>query len=306
MQGLSEDQSHTVTLHNIMDGMALSLDYAIVNSTHAQPGANATGTTFATSMGGSSTVGNTTPSPEATKQAHSNTGAIAGGVVGGVVGAALIAGLIWFFLHKRKHSNTNKTRYGSLDLNGEPNYPLDGGEVQPFQAGGSREPAGTSAGHLTSPSMSQSGRTGTTFLSSVPPPPGSNATSYPGSPTVHTNSSSGYGPLALGSNNSASNLPGSQSVSGSSSSDASRPILGAGMLTPQNALAESGGGRHKTAYTPLPYTAQQAQSSADVSSRYAVEGREVDMGPAGETGMLPPDYSQATQPLPGQRPGRSP
>ena len=59
--------------------------------------------TDATGTGLSSAASSTqTPMSPSSGGGKSNTGAMAGGVVGGVVGLAVLAGLIWFFLRKRR------------------------------------------------------------------------------------------------------------------------------------------------------------------------------------------------------------
>ena len=88
-----------------------------------------------------------------------------------------------------------------------------------------------------------------------------------------------------------------------------------------------GSGRHpgslKSATVSLPYTSRPPTSppireqntetpSAEAGEeRMMLPGRDVDVGPLGhhddreEDEMLPPNYQQATQPLPGQRPDPS-
>ena len=88
-------------------------------------------------------------------------------------------------------------------------------------------------------------------------------------------------------------------------------------------IPESGPESLKSAVMSLPFTARrpvQAPPPTPASplppvsiarmSRFSVSGREIDMGPVGEEhdeygDLLPPDYRQATQPLPGQSPGNA-
>ncbi|KAH7342668.1 hypothetical protein BKA65DRAFT_295561 [Rhexocercosporidium sp. MPI-PUGE-AT-0058] len=80
---------------------------------------NATSTSTSTSGPSSSSSGSASP------PSSSNTGAIAGGVVGGVLGLALIAGLIFFFMRRRKRTAAAELPSQSQS----PNFPTGGAEM---------------------------------------------------------------------------------------------------------------------------------------------------------------------------------
>ncbi|WWC91691.1 uncharacterized protein L201_006637 [Kwoniella dendrophila CBS 6074] len=358
------DGPHTLTMVNLGAGPAgsfLDFDYAVVNSTIDPSGThhNATGTNTTSSASGNDKSGGSS----------SNTGAIAGGVVGGVVGLALVAILAWF-LFRRKNRNREGYPYPSkskepMDLNGE--------EVKPFEHGNSNQymqalpstvgssgtgsiqtsphsyPNNGNNDSLTSPSTAarEMDQSNTPFLTAIPPPPSSNATSYPRS--VNPPSSIGrsgtinegdryYQPMS----NPFSNVAGSTATFGNQPQSST----GSGSSREENNTTSSGSRTTKTPGVSLPFTAlppiPSSHLSEDIhrqpstspiedinpprapfansssnneregsirSNRIYVPGREQDMGPLGigheedqdvyET--LPPDYQQATEPLPGQR-----
>ncbi|WWD03607.1 hypothetical protein V865_001661 [Kwoniella europaea PYCC6329] len=172
----------------------------------------------------------------------------------------------------------------------------------------------------------------TPFLTTVPAPPPSSNTSYPRSMNP---------PSSVGRSNSLNEIQNPFSIAASSatfghgqgySDDQPEPMP----TTPTSAPRVS----NKTQGVQLPFTALPPIPSSDLSSldglpspppplrerehsissanqRMYVPGREQDMGPipihnddeSDEThghGVLPPDYDQATEPLPGQRPGPIP
>lgn len=313
------DGPHSITLTNLggPNGNFLDIDYAESNSTIY---GNTT-----SSDGGSSTTDSSSANGSSSAH-HSNTGAIAGGVVGGVLGALLIAGLVFFFVRRSKRDRPKdygRGRGNELDLAGEePKFsePL----ATPYYANGQGPPSnqwgGSSQGYSAyqtnvdrsvggSPLVSTTSPPG---LAHVPPPPASSATSYPAS------HAGGPERTAL------AGIAASQSGSSSGPSSSSGQLTGYGSPTP---LAAPWGGQahgqpgampgtQKSMGVGLPYTAQaphaasppplNREDSAAMQQRLAREGREGDAGPFQahhEDGtLLPPDYEQATEPLPGQRP----
>lgn len=79
--------------------------------------AAATPTETSASSAASSTQ---TPASSSAGDGKTNTGAIAGGVVGGVAGLVVLAGLIWFFLKKRRlqEQKSQHKSYGKAELEG--------------------------------------------------------------------------------------------------------------------------------------------------------------------------------------------
>jgi len=259
--------AHRVSLTNIGNGpigTAFDIDYAIVNSTFPPGSGNSTGT---------STSNTTLPSSSSSSGSggsHTNAGAIAGGVVGGIVALAVVAAAIWWFFFRKKRDGRGRYKE-PIDLTGE--------EVQPY--------SDTPTGRTTeSPPQTST----TPFLTSLPPPPPSSATSYPMSAAGDTT------------------LP-SQTTDDTPSNPATR----ASHPTSASAIAPSSSGRTKswgaylpfTAHPPAPTSATATTTTTVPPRRMTVPGREIDMGPVTGTDdleLLPPDYNQATEPLPGQRP----
>lgn len=283
---------------------AFDFDYAVVNSSFSPSlGNNATNTTTDRTDGGQS------------EQASSgtNVGAIAGGVAGGVVALALLGFLLWCFLIRKKRLQTDgRTKfygYDAVDLASDPHAHRDQhpASVTPYTETNDTVQHSTnfsSTNNLSSGSMSQVAQHNVTQpgLTSVPPPPPSNATSYPRSDAGYTETSDPYLSLTA----------------------ASRPRSSIHLPTPtpQHSDRSVPQVQGKQAGVPLPYTAQpvdrpvsvvRSQGLGDSASvrdleRQTVPGRENDAGPVDPNGLdspgelLPPDYHQATQPLPGQRP----
>ncbi|WVR00251.1 hypothetical protein IAU59_007394 [Kwoniella sp. CBS 9459] len=365
-----EDGPHTLTMTNIglpdLSKLYLGFDWAVVNSS-VDPTTVNSGTTGTNITGSTNGLPTNPVTPEA-DGGSTNIPAIAGGVAGGVVGLALVAILAWF-LHKRSKRNKEDLAYvmrskGPMDL--------DGGEVKPYEHG-------TNAYHQPLPSSSSSDvgfpqngigqdlipaareidHSRTPFLTAVPAPPPSNATSYPRS--VNPPSSVGSPPsLAQRSNSSHLNPFGITAAStatfghghgsspqGSSAGDddsivtpspggggatTTRPAKSAGValpftarppvLPPISSGSDSGHDMSELAPPPQPQPAfGRERNSSFGSQRMYVPGREQDMGPVplpparsgqgdgneedeeqeDQYGTLPPDYHQATQPLPGQQ-----
>ena len=184
-----EDTNHTLSFTNLGIGYLsqFDMDYMIVNST-TDPDAIKT-------TPPSNPSSNTTVAADASVHSSSApVGAIAGGAAGGVVALALLGAFIWWFLRRRPRK-AGSTHH--VDLMGVPNY--GGEEVKPFsypQGSGtsSLDPSPQStpyknpfsqAGYSDSALASSTGEqarepdlTAVPFLSRVPPPPASTASSY--------------------------------------------------------------------------------------------------------------------------------
>ena len=321
-----KEGSHNVVMTNIGGGPASAssfvFDYAVVNSTINPDLSNST-TVNATSSNVTSSSTNATYSGTTSHSSTNHAAPIAGGVVGGVLGAALIAFLIWFFCFRRKHRYNQAQNAEPVDLNGGPNdsHHFEGTEVTPFNpnANGSqssptqyRQPQSTSSAYdsTRSPASLPMVQAGAPFLTTVPPPPASNATSYPRSPDSPT-PQHGYGFRGAPGPTPTVGSSGGTSASAYSAppSSSMEPLATPVGVTPP-ASPPANARAAKAAGVPVPFTGQRRNlPSPPIESRTEVYGRERDMGPApfsdeghddGE--MLPPDYQQATQPLPGQRP----
>lgn len=308
------DGPHEIMVTNIGQGPRGSFfdfDYAVVNST----------TDPSTIVSGTSTGTNTTDidpngamgqdSSAKDESSGPNVAAIGGGVGGGVGALILLGLLVWWFLRKRRNGD------GDRDSLRRPRVDLTGEEVKPYDQPGSAATYPHSVGYTDSTfsgaPYSDMRHASQPFLSAVPPPPASNATSYPHS--INPPSSVGIPETIeehtnpLGSNGNASRhtytaLPGISSVGSNSTGAASSASSTAISHGPTKALG-----------VVLPFTARRTMSD-DSSllgtpvSRMQRTGREVDMGPLPMheeeedevRGSLPPDYQQATEPLPGQRP----
>ena len=311
---------HTISITNLggPNGNALDLDWIEVNSTVAPlPSLNSTNTT----------TGSSSPSSSSTSSSgSSDAGAIAGGVVGGIAGIAIIGFLIWFFWwRKRQRKQPPMNRDPGFTLDAEPyrEERLDGGEIAPFPAtsyatSNGYPHQGLSNGYpqqslegtqmeqrresMMAPASSGYEPGGSSFLQGIPPPPSSNATSYPD--LENSRSPDAGQPLA------SPQLSNSQASSEQMTNLVSNPNQSA----PSSAVASAGHGS-KTAGVALPYTSRSPpvpssptnHRDSTLSSRMNVAGREVDLGPVSpdweneEGTVLPPNYDQATEPLPGQR-----
>ena len=189
------EEAHSIVLTNLggPEGNFFDFDYAVVNSTinPASIGSNATNSSGATTSSSDAGSGSSSGSSHS-----SHAGAIAGGVVGGIVGAGLIAFLLWFFLWRRRGRGMRGDRREPIDLTGA--------EVKPYcPSGGSTPPVTYTDSQVVSPShasihsngygvfapssqasgsspssQAQIGQRGG-YLSVIPPPPASTATSYP-------------------------------------------------------------------------------------------------------------------------------
>ena len=320
-----------------------TIDPNAASSTSNSTGTNANSTSTSsgsTPSASSSTSSGNGSSPSGTFAKHStNTGAIVGGVVGGLAALALIAfGAYWFFFRKRgDRSKQSEGRSFMEGVDPEPTSgsfgdrhsayttftgPSLGGHtgnsvlgnhqdsvVTPYdprynQQQGYAQPG---AGPPASPQMAQNRNLSPTFLSRVPPPPASNATSYPYS--VQPPSSVAGGDVGEEVNPFTSGH--SPALVSDPSSNERTPTGSAGSAPTQSPPVPALRTPAKAVGTALPYTAVRPRTDSSLSSelsspRIQREQRETDMGPLPEElhspGLLPPDYHQATQPLPGQSP----
>jgi hypothetical protein len=305
-----KDGPHTVTLTNADAGRFLDLDYMVVNSTilpGSDPGPG-TNVTAGDSAGGR-------------REEGSSMGAIIGGAVGGAVSALLLVLLAWLLWRRRKRS---KSESAYMD---KPPLDLTGDEIRPFRnsttppADGpiplsqhpsattttgstyQRQPSGTAAtesmyGHVQD-AISMP------YLTMVPPPPSSSHTSYP--PSSEGPRSPHVDPYAVGRHR----QDRSTTFTASEAGTFGPPPLPA--HPDPSPITQS----YKSLAAAIPFTARRpstlassdGQSTTATPSRMFIPGREMDAGPLSPTTqesheleMLPPDYHQATEPLPGQRP----
>jgi len=266
-------------------------------------------------------------------------GGVFGGLV---TSALLWALIWWFCLRKRKDEKEDQGgSQPRIDLSEgreiKPSFnaPSDAEAAYAAAAGYATYSDYSSSQHYSHDRVSQSRQhvavtpeqpTALPYLTGVPPPPASSAASYPhsidppssiGVPgTIYEGLEEGHYSRSYSPNGGqlpaasfARAVPGVSSA-GSADSDNDSPISvpNSCPTTPSaSALAKSSG-------VGLPFTAHShGASSVDTTGRLTVEGRPMDLGPIAvegddvhdETlvdGMPPPDYRQATQPLPGQRP----
>lgn len=301
-----DDGPHTVTLTNGEAGKFRNLDFMIVNST-IQPGTTPAGT-------GS----DSRPPPE---EAASNTGAIVGGAVGGAVGMlllVLLARLLWRRSNKKKGDSAYMDK-APLDLTGDEVRPFRNNTTPPVDGpmALTQHPSATT----TTGSMhgrQQSANTGlesvyghvqdavsTPYLTNIPPPPSSSHASYPPS-SEHTRSPH-VNPYAVGTNRQDRSTMFTASEAGTFGPPPPVPHPDPSPITQS----------YKSMAAAIPFTARrpstlassEEQSTIQTPSRMFIPGREMDAGPLSpatqeshELEMLPPDYHQATEPLPGQRP----
>jgi len=304
-----KDGPHTVTLTNADAGRFLDLDHMIVNST-IQPGSNpGSGTNV---IAGDSAGGR--------REEGSSIGAIIGGAVGGAVGALLLVLLAWLLWRRRK-----RNRSGSEYMD-KPPLDLTGDEIRPFRNSttppadrpipssqhpsattttGSmygRQPSGTAApdsmyGHVQD-------AISTPYLAMVPPPPSSSHTSYP--PSSEGPRSPRVNPYAVGSHRQDRSTTFTASEAGTFGPPPSNHPDPSPITQSYKSLAAA---IPFTARRPSTLASSDGHSMANTPSRMFIPGREMDAGPLSPTTqesheleMLPPDYHQATEPLPGQRP----
>jgi hypothetical protein len=278
-----KDGSHTVTLTNADAGRFLDLDYMIVNST-IQPGSNpgpGTNVTAGDSAGGR-------------REKGSSMGAIIGGAAGGAVGALLLVLLAWLLWRRRKR-NSSVSEY--MD---KPPLDLTGDEIRPFRnsttppADGpiplSQHPsATTTTGSMyqrqppaTAATASMYGHVqdaiSTPYLTMVPPPPSSSHTSYP--PSSESPRSPHVDPYAVG-----------RHRQDRSTTFTTSEVGTFGPPPPPHPDPSPITQSYKSLAATIPFTARRPSTLASSDAQ----------SPA-HTPSRPPDYHQATEPLPGQRP----
>lgn len=325
-------------------GNYLDLDSIVVNST-INPNAAAVAT--ATTTTSNSAAAATTTGPASTVVGgKSNGGAIAGGVIGGLAALALLGFLIWFLRRRRSKRDENEYRDrgpAAIDLMGEESKAFDHNDPQTPGVGytASNGWNGSSQGYTAYSTVVGAERAAremeqshTPFLSTLPPPPASNVTSYPRS--INPPSTGGLSPTAEESNplSSGSNSTGQRSLATQQQYSTGSPVVStlgsaAGAQPPSPTTSPgmypgAAPGTAKAAGVALPFTARPPSQAIDNSGtpvsptstrqssapRMHVPGREQDMGPImahqeeeeAQDVVLPPDYRQATEPLPGQGP----
>ena len=222
---------------------------------------------------------------------------------------------------------------------------LTGDEVKPYPHGsnagygtttGTGSYASTWGRNTDAPTTSLSARemdqSRTPFLSTLPPPPASNATSYPRSVNPpSTAGQSGQSPIDENADyvNPFTGSGGPRIYGEQLSTNVTPVISSAGSGGPSSSVSTSQsaqgtetsssppprGGVAKAAGVALPFTARQPTASSATSTSFRSpqrmyrEGRDYDMGPVIPPEQeqeshphLPPDYQQAIEPLPGQNP----
>ncbi|KAK6909453.1 hypothetical protein I203_103472 [Kwoniella mangroviensis CBS 8507] len=199
---------HTLVMQNAggaKEGNGMEFDYAVVNSNKSSIGSG-----IGTSTGGenksSSNDNNPTNSDSdasSSSSSISNVGAIAGGAVAGVIGVLAIAALFWFFLFKKKKDQSRVNERELIDLTGDEVKPYPGQNQDspyydnpPLHLGMPYTSSSVSGNSVTNegPIINTSANS-TSFLTAIPAPPGSNASSYPITQNSHSQyaSSSGDG-----------------------------------------------------------------------------------------------------------------
>ena len=303
----------------------------------SDPGKESNNASLAPYLGSNSTnvtTGSSDPDQESNNGGGTNTGAIAGGVVAGVVGLAMIAFLVWFFVFRKKRQHGAKL-HDAVDLAGPPNDSerLVGREIMPFPSStrgdfgttsprsGPESRTGTEVDGTSTRQMSQTGGSGPHFLN-IPPLPASNTTSFTlASDAGGNHSYDAYNNPAGFSQRSVEPTESGYST-GQSQSQIACPEPSQGTTTqhvrsvssprtsPPLPLKTPGIALSYTAQPPRPFPpavgTPQLPPVSNLERRLKLAGREKDMGPVphddSEYGdeMLPPDYHQATQPLPGR------
>jgi hypothetical protein len=291
---------------NLEQGKFLDFDYLLVNST-IKP------------------VTSPSPAPEgevidpydsASGTSFVPVGAIVGGVVGGtlsIISLAVLAWLLW-----RRHKRNKAEAYAE-----KPSLDLTGDEVRPFRDGTTPPADGPfNDPHPSATSTSVQSPSGSTpYLSMIPPPPPSSNASYPASApdqsreqydSLRSLGDQAHPPSAFPTSRTSHQAPSDAGTFGQPHPQPPAPPP----RVPSTSTST------KTPGIALPFTARRPStlaSSEDSSQaqtpsrRLFVNGRESDAGPiplsplsdeSHEMGILPPDYHQATEPLPGQAPKR--
>jgi hypothetical protein len=231
----------------------------------------------------------------------------------------LLVVLAWFLWRRRKQTKSE----AYMD---KPFLDLTGDEIRPFRNSTTPPAAGTygltqnpsattTTGSMyrqqpttTTPTRGEYGEvqenTSTPYLTMVPPPPSSSHASYP--PSSENPRSPHVVPYAVGSHRLDRSTVFAASEAGTFG-QTPNPHPDPSPITQS----------YKSMAAAIPFTARRPStmaSSDEIStlqtpSRMFIPGREMDAGPLSPTTqesheleMLPPDYHQATEPLPGQRP----
>jgi hypothetical protein len=243
-----------------------------------------------------------------------NTGAIIGGAVGGALGILLLVLLAWFCWRMR---NKRQFEDGYMD---KPPLDLTGEEIRPFRnsttppaEGPFGDPVHPSATTVNDP-MYEPGNTSAPNLAMLSTRQPSSNHSYPPSssdqqrsPYEHLHPANAYQSQAQDRSTTFSDAPPTSEAGTFGHLSRQPPAPSPSPITQS----------YKSLAAAIPFTARRPStlaSSEDQSTNYTnsrmfVPGREVDAGPLSpssdethEMGILPPDYHQATEPLPGQRP----
>ncbi|TYJ57093.1 hypothetical protein B9479_002194 [Cryptococcus floricola] len=298
-----EEGRHTVKLTNLgggPKGSYFDIDYIVVNST-VEPTLP------------SNTTASSLPSSSPSSM---SSGAIAGAVVGGVVALGLVVALTWFLTRRNRNKNEPRSLYPKpgrmdtrMDLNGDEVNPFFDDDPQTLH----RTPSGRSSYVLGSLGQGAAVGERMPFLSGLPAPPGSNAPSYPRSvDPLHNASSVAEGVNSNGPWQSSAKSAGVALPYTARPPTQSSPASSLNTTTPSPAPSS----QNEASSPPvedfpnphLPYTSaitgEERQNQLSLRRMY-VPGREQDVGPFGDRAeveeVLPPDYNQATESLPGQR-----
>ncbi|WVR07706.1 hypothetical protein IAU60_004748 [Kwoniella sp. DSM 27419] len=364
-----KDGPHILNMINFGQGPNganfLDFDYAVVNSTIDPTKSGTTGTNLTSTT---TLTPGLTPSAGDHRQGGSdlNVAAVAGGAAGGAVALVLIGLVVWFW-RKRAAGKKEDSHLGYAMRRSSDPIDLNGAEVKPFthpdmayQHPLMMRSASSSAGeqdygregveyapthelpYIPSATARAHDHQTSPFLAGLPPPPPSNATSYPRSD--RRTSSDGVSTRGLpnpfgASHTTLAQCDGVEGIGETQQRNPHRPVPGASDVSHGDGPSTTGG-RRKGQSTTLPFTARppssiQNSGPVDIAAepltrqspssvtgspsptltgprgRMYVPGREVDMGPLPVNvenddhderyGPLPPDYAQATEPLPGQR-----
>ena len=287
---------------------------------------------FGSGTNGTSTTGGTIEHNDpSTGSAESSTGgtniaAAAGGAAAGAVTLFLLGLLIWFLLRRRRIRESNCEGYEvPMDLTGEEVKPY----IQPTDGRHSYALAAADFSREHSPTLDSDSNVVCTlqdhpisrrgpFLKAIAPSPASDATSYPpginspfyvGIPkSTDNNAFTGSSPKSPSTGRIpwiqtrvALPVPGISSVGTVSTDLSSRTHT-----EPASAATLSPSSKSPGVTVPSsPHPTRSPTNNASLN-RMRREGRETDMGPivvaedfGRDDDILPPDYQQATEPLPG-------
>ncbi|WVW86138.1 hypothetical protein I302_108179 [Kwoniella bestiolae CBS 10118] len=315
INNLPEGQ-HDIIVTNLGQGAKgnyYDFDYAVINSTLPPSSAVASSdvspvasTTINspnsedTSSSSSSAEGaDQSGNGQSASEASNHVGIIAGAAVGAIVGVALIMVVAWYLVKRKRNDRGDKytsKKDRKLNLTGEEIKPYSSGDHTPeYSTYDNPLPAGSGTYSSNSQRGSISARendnSSVPFLTVIPSPPGSQATSYPASSVNRSNTMH------------STNAPPSTSMSHNTFGVPIPREPRSGTAAPHPIEEEASHSQH------IITGASNEKMRTPLPGRYQVEGREQDMGPYHPSededqavGTLPPDYRQATQPLsPGDR-----